>query len=67
MPEAVEAVLGSDTPRETFKKTRDIIDQAKASLKKAHRALVDAIVATKAAGGVKADEAATSTEAETDD
>ena len=56
IPAAVSAVLSSDNPRETFGAVREITKQAEASVKKAHKALVDAIAATKAAGGLKADE-----------
>ncbi len=55
IPAVVEAMASSDTPKDNFNQVREIINGATASLKNAHRAVVQAIAATKAKGGVRAD------------
>ena len=49
--EAVQNVLSSDTPKEAFSEVRKLLGDTKQSIKDAHKALVDAIVATKASTG----------------
>ncbi len=53
LPVAVAAVITSDNPKESFAKVRELVSQTEASVKKAHKALVDAIAAVKAAAGAK--------------
>ena len=64
IPSAVQAVVTSDRPGESFKEVRNIISQAEDNVKKAHKALVEAVIAVKVAAGAKkieVDDAVTAT------
>ena len=48
---AIQDTLSSDTPKDAFNVVRELFQAAKQSIKDAHKALVDAIIATKAGTG----------------